>query len=106
GVGNLSIAFDDPLADPFANPAKAGRFKGLTLFTSPTRNSWSNKDGRAVGARFGSSKYPGATINSIPFGGFIQRGDYFGGALVSYQGYDAEHSQVESPSPILISPQQ
>ena len=93
GMGNLSIAFDDPLGDPFINPAKAQRLNGLTLFTSPTRNSWSNEDGTPVSTVRGSSSYPGAALNSVPFGGFLQRDNLFGGVLVSYQGYNAERTQ-------------
>jgi len=39
GMGNLAIAFDDPLADPFVNPAKASLLQGINLFSAPTRNS-------------------------------------------------------------------
>lgn len=92
GMGNLSVAFDDPLADPFANPAKASRLRGLNLFSSPTRNSWSNEDGRPVFTPTGFAKYPGASINSIPFGGFFQTGNLFAGGLVAYQGYSGQRS--------------
>lgn len=96
GMGNLSVAFDDPLADPFVNPAKASRLKGLNLFSSPSRSTWSNEDGRTVYTPTGSAKYPGASINSIPFGGFYQSGDIFGGGLVTHQGYSAQRSVSES----------
>lgn len=92
GMGNLSIAFDDPLGAHFINPAKASLMNGITLFASPSRNSWSNEDGRAVFAGGGSSFYPGASINSIPFGGFFKSDNYFGGIMVAYQGYAGERS--------------
>lgn len=92
GMGNLSIAFDDSLGGHFVNPAKASQLKGITLFTSPSRNSWSNENGRAVFAAGGSSFYPGASINSIPFGGFFKSDNYFGGIMVAYQGYTGERS--------------
>ncbi len=92
GMGNLSIAFDDPLGDPFINPAKAYRLMGVTIFSSPTRNSWSNEDGRPVTTTLGSSSYPGASISSIPFGGYFSSGKIFGGGLVAYQGYNAKRS--------------
>lgn len=93
GMGNISIAFDDPLGSHFINPAKASRLNGITLFTSPSRNSWSNEDGRAVFAGGGSSFYPGASFNSIPFGGFFKSDNYFGGIMLAYQGYAGERSQ-------------
>lgn len=35
GLAGASIALDDTLTDPFVNPAKATRLKGLTLTTAP-----------------------------------------------------------------------
>jgi len=92
GMGNLSIAFDDPLGDPFINPAKASRIRGATIFSSPTRNSWSNENGRFVITPSGSSKYLGTSMNSIPFGGFFQMGKTYAGGLVAYQGYSSKRS--------------
>ncbi|MCL4549627.1 MAG: hypothetical protein M1495_13770 [Bacteroidetes bacterium] len=93
GMGNISIAFDDPLGAQFINPAKASRLNGITLFTSPSRNSWSNDDGRPVFAGSNSSFYPGTSINSIPIGGFFRSDNYFSGIMVAYQGYNGERSQ-------------
>jgi len=90
GMGNLSIAFDDLLGDPFVNPAKASRIRELTIFSSPTRNSWSNENARPVFTPSGSSKYLGTSMNSIPFGGFFQVGKTYAGGLVAYQGYSAK----------------
>lgn len=92
GMGNLSIAFDDPLGDPFINPAKASRIKGVTIFFSPTRNSWSNENGRPVFTSSGSSKYLGTSMSSIPFGGFFQMGNTYAGGFVGYQGYSSKRS--------------
>jgi hypothetical protein len=94
GMGNLSIAFDDPLGDPFINPAKASRIRGATIFTSPTRNSWSNVNGRPVFTSSGSSKYLGTSMSSIPFGGFFQMGNTYAGGFVSYQGYSSERTTL------------
>jgi len=99
GMGNLSVAFDDPFADPFVNPAKAERLSTLTLFASPTRNSWSNEDGGPVSTAVGSSAYPGAAFSSFPFGGFIRKESLFGGALFAYQGYNAERSRQSGVVP-------
>jgi hypothetical protein len=92
GMGNLSIAFDDPLADPLINPAKASKLGGLELFFSPTRNTWSNEDGRPVYTSSGSAKYKGTAINSIPFGLYLKKDDFFAGGIIGYQSYFSERS--------------
>lgn len=104
GMGNLSIAFDDPLGDPFINPAKASRIQGVTIFSSPTRNNWSNENGRPVFTSSGSSKYLGTSMSSIPFGGFFNMGKAYAGGLVAYQGYSSKRStplpgwEISSPA--------
>lgn len=45
GLGGLSIALDDTLADPFVNPAKAARVRGGTLFGAPFAHSISGERG-------------------------------------------------------------
>jgi hypothetical protein len=92
GMGNLSIAFDDPLADPLVNPAKASKLGGLELFFSPTRNTWSNEDGRAIYTSSGSAKYMGTAINSMPFGLYLKKGNFFTGGIISYQSYSSDRS--------------
>jgi len=92
GMGNLSIAFDDSLSDPLVNPAKTYKLRGLKLFFSPTRNTWSNEDGRAVSTSSGSAKYLGTAINSMPFGLFLKKNDFFIGGIISYQSYSSERS--------------
>jgi len=91
-MGNLSIAFDDPLSEPILNPAKTYKHQGVRLFFSPTFNSWSNKDGRAVFTSSGSDKYTGTTINSIPFGFFLNKENFFTGGIISYQSYSSERT--------------
>ena len=86
-MGNLSIAFDDPLADPLINPAKASKLGGLELFFSPTRNTWSNEDGKPVNTNSGSAKYMGTAINSMPFGLYLKKDNFFTGGMISYQSY-------------------
>jgi hypothetical protein len=65
GMGGVSIAFDDPLLDPFVNPAKCVRVRGIRLFGSPTFYNVSDNIGAArtlpLGAVFGAEKW---------FGGF------------------------------------
>lgn len=92
GMGNLSIAFDDPLVDPLINPAKASKLGGLEVFFSPTRNTWSNKDGRPVYTNSGSAKYMGTAINSMPFGLYLKKGNLFTGGIISYQSYSSDRS--------------
>lgn len=36
GMAGASIALDDPMGDPFANPARGARLEGLELFLTPT----------------------------------------------------------------------
>ena len=36
GMGGLSVAYDDPLQDAFANPARGARLRGTWLISSPT----------------------------------------------------------------------
>ena len=92
GMGNLSIAFDDPLADPLMNPAKASKLGDFELFFSPTRNTWSNEDGRTVYTSSGSAKYKGTVMNSMPFGFYLNKSNLFTGGIISYQSYSSERS--------------
>lgn len=96
GMGNLSIAFDDPLGGPFINPARTARLQQPTIFSSPTLTGWSNGEGRRVDTPVGSSKYPGTSMNSIPFGGFFRIGELFAGGMIAYQGYFAKRSTSTS----------
>ncbi|MDX1567429.1 MAG: hypothetical protein R3223_06485, partial [Longimicrobiales bacterium] len=45
GMGNVSIAIDDPVGDPFVNPAKAARISETTLIGSPTYYTVSEGNG-------------------------------------------------------------
>ena len=36
GMGGMSIAYDDPLQEPFGNPARGARLRGTWLMASPT----------------------------------------------------------------------
>jgi hypothetical protein len=36
GMGSVSVALDDPLADPFANPARGARVRQMRFFAAPT----------------------------------------------------------------------
>ena len=58
GLAGVSIALDDTLGDPFANPAKATRLRGFTITTAPYTHSIS-------GSRGGGSTLPVAILGSI-----------------------------------------
>lgn len=54
GMGDVSIAVDDPLGDAFVNPAKAGRLNDTWTFTSPTHYTVSGPDEAASTATVGA----------------------------------------------------
>jgi hypothetical protein len=60
GLGGLSVAVDDTLADPFRNPAAGARAAGVHLFGSPVFYSISDGHGSAsslpVGALWGGAR--------------------------------------------------
>lgn len=70
GMGGVSIALDDPFADPFGNPATASRDEVSRFFTVPTFYGVSNDNG---GAR------------TMPVGLHLQGGRWFGGGVVAIQ---------------------
>ena len=69
GLGGLSIALDDTLGDPFTNPAKALRVKGLTITTAPYSHgiSGSRGGGRTLPIGFvgSSGTWAGAFLGAI-----------------------------------------
>lgn len=60
GLGGVSIAMDDPLLDPFVNPAKGARIAGTHLFTSTSFYSISEDNGSGrtlpLGLLYGSDR--------------------------------------------------
>ena len=77
GMGSVSIAMDDPLMDPFVNPAKGGRSRESRLFVMPTVYDITDDLGAA---------------RSLPAGALLRYGDWFGAATLSLQ-------QLEGPEP-------
>jgi hypothetical protein len=69
-MGSVSIALDDPLLDPFVNPAKGAHLSTALLYSSPTFYS--------VGQENGSAK-------TVPLGGIVRSGRLFGGAALALQ---------------------
>lgn len=70
GMGGVSIALDDPLLDPFVNPARGARVRGSQFFALPTFYSVSEHAGN------------GKTVSA---GSFVTGARVFGGVLVSLQ---------------------
>ncbi len=73
GLGGISIAIDDTLADPFTNPAKATRLKGFTISTAPYSHSISGNRG---GGR------------TLPIGFFARSGSWAIAAIGAMQQLD------------------
>ena len=69
GLAGISIAIDDTLADPFANPAKATRLRGFTITTAPYTHgiSGSRGGGRTlpVGLLASSGNWAGAFLGAM-----------------------------------------
>jgi hypothetical protein len=70
GMGSASIALDDTLLDPFANPAKASRFRHTYFFGSPSFYSVSHAAGDG---------------QTLPLGAWFRSGSTFGGVTVALQ---------------------
>ncbi len=69
GLGGITIAFDDTLSDPYVNPAKATRLRGLTVTTAPyTHNISDNRGGGRtlpIGFLASSGQWAGALLGAI-----------------------------------------
>jgi hypothetical protein len=72
-MGGVSLAVDDPLSDPFRNPAKGGRQHASRFFGSP--GVYNVSSGAGAG-------------RSLPVGAWVRSGDWFGGASVAIQQID------------------
>lgn len=70
GMGGVSIAIDDPLHDPFVNPAKGARITTLRFLTSPTFYDITSGHGRTF---------------SLPVSLLARSGRWFGGGGVAMQ---------------------
>lgn len=81
GMGGVAIALDDPLLDPFVNPAKAVRVKGVRLFGAPTFYNVSDDNGAAqtlpLGALFGSDKWFGGLSVAVQQLGAPEPSNFF-----------------------------
>jgi hypothetical protein len=70
GMGGVQIALDDPLLDPFVNPARGARTVGSHFFTTPSIY--------AVGENSGS-------VPTLPVGALLGGDRWFGSAVVAVQ---------------------
>ncbi len=73
GMGSVSIALEDPVQDPFVNPATAARLQGSRFFSSPTVYSITQGAG---GGR------------SLPLALLARRADWYGGLALALQQVD------------------
>ena len=69
-MGAVSIALDDPVLDPFTNPAKGGDIRGLRMLTSSTFYNTGGDDGRG---------------RTFPIGSFVSSGEWFVSAFLAFQ---------------------
>ncbi len=69
GLGGLSIAIDDTLADPFSNPARASRLRGMSITTAPYSHgiSGSRGGGRTLPIAFmaGGEQWSGTFLGAF-----------------------------------------
>ena len=70
GMANVSIALPDSLLDPFMNPAEGSRLRRAWFFGSPSFYSLSKNGGSG---------------STIPVGGLLRSGPFFGGAAFAVQ---------------------
>ena len=73
GMGGVSIAIDDPLLDPFVNPAKGSRMRESMFYGAPVYYSVSNGDGSG---------------RTLPVGALFASRTWFGGVQLSLQQID------------------
>ena len=78
-MGGVSIAVDDPLLDPFVNPAKGSRINEMVVFASPLYYNISN----SISAR------------TLPLGALFSSQNVFGGFSLAIQ-------QLEGSNPNLF----
>ncbi len=93
GMGGVAIALDDPLLDPFVNPAKGVRLEGARLYTAPAFYSVSNSNGAG---------------RSLPAGLLFHHGSVLGSASLSLQEIETAERFTGGPwfgpeAPVLLS---
>ncbi len=74
GMGGVSIAMEDPAADPFVNPAKGVRLRGAYIFSSPVFGNITNENG---------------SVRTLPVGVLLGSRNWFGGLNLAMQQFSA-----------------
>jgi hypothetical protein len=74
GMGGVSIALEDPSLDPFINPAKGGRIRGVYLFSAPV---------------FGNITKDNGGVRTLPLGALLGSSRWFGGMSLAVQQLSA-----------------
>ena len=75
GMGGVAIALDDPLLDPFVNPAKAVSTEGIRFASAPVYYGFTEGE---AGIDAGSGR-------TLPVGAVVRQGNVFGGAAIALQ---------------------
>ncbi len=89
GMGGVSIALEDPLLDPFTNPARGSRIEGLRLFSAPAFYNISDELGAG---------------RTLPLGMLFGSRRWFGGiSLTAQQLQAAEKPEFFGPVPTYVS---
>jgi hypothetical protein len=87
GMAGVSIALDDPLLDPFINPAKGANIGESQMFGSPMFYDITHGDGSA---------------RSLPLGALLRGRHWFGGGVMALQQIVAPQSAVTYPYPLAF----
>lgn len=89
GMGGVSIALEDPLLDPFTNPARGSQIDGVRLFSAPAFYSISGELGAG---------------RTLPLGALFGSGRWFGGiSLAAQQLQAADKPEFFGPVPTYVS---
>ena len=80
-MGGISIALDDPLYDPFVNPAKGINIQDVHFISAPTYYGISMRDNFLDDA---------SSARTLPVGMLLRQGTLFGGAVMAWQEISKE----------------
>ena len=84
-MGGVSIALDDPLYDPFVNPAKGINLHGVRFASAPAYYGVSMRDDFLDDA---------SSARTLPVGMLLREGTLFGGAVMAWQELSKETTNV------------
>ena len=80
-MGGVSLALDDPLYDPFVNPAKGINIQGVRFASAPTYYGISMR---------GNFLNDASSARTLPVGMLLRQGALFGGAVMAWQELSKE----------------